>query len=180
MTTSTRIYRINRGRLLVLPAVWLMFVVVLTGFLGRSTVPGEAAAGVAGAGILTLIFGPIFYFTVWRSRLELDAQGIAHHQFGYTVRSSWANLERLSMQPGMEGLYLTEPGVRSPLLRGSTRILQDIGQLAGLGRFVGDMDALAQGRYITLTPFTDHLRGGPLSRDLERWAPQLFAAEAAS
>ncbi len=84
------------------------------------------------------------------------------------------------MQPGMEGLYLTEPGADSLLLRGSTRIVQQVSQSAGLAPFVGDADALAQGRYITLTPFTSHLHGGLLSRDLERWAPQLFAPEAAS
>jgi len=180
MTSGTHIYRINLARLLVLPAVWLVFVIPLLGFLGRSSVPGDAAAGVAGAVVVTLILGPIFYFTVWRSRLELDAQGIAHHQFGYTVRSSWANLERLSMEPGMEGLYLAEPGVDSPLLRGSSRIVQSIEQVTGVGPIVGDADALAQGRYIALRPFTSHLHGGPLSRDLEHWAPQLFAGVAAS
>lgn len=180
MTADTHVYRINTARLLVMPTIWLIFVAPLLGIFGRSTVPGETAAGVAIAVILTLILGPLFYLMVWRSRLELDARGIAHHQFGYTVRSSWANLERLSMQRGMEGLYLTEPGVDSRLLRGSTRFIQRLTLLTGMPPFIGDADALAEGRFIALMTFTSRLRGGPLSQDLERWAPQLFAAKAAS
>lgn len=180
MTSGTHVYRINSARLLVMPTIWLVLVAPLLGILGRSTVPAEAAAGVAIAVILTLILGPMFYLMVWRSRLELDAQGIAHHQFGYTVRSSWANLERLSMQRGMEGLYLIEPGINSMLLRGSTRIIQHLTLLTGMVPFIGDADALAAGRFIALMTFTSHLRGGPLSRDLERWAPQLFVAKAAT
>jgi hypothetical protein len=178
MNSGVHVYRINTTRLLVLPAIWLLFVAMLLGTLGRGTLPGEAAAGFVAAGILTLVLGPMFYLTVWRSRLELDAQGIAHHQFGYTVRSSWSNLERLSMEPGMEGLYLREPGHDSALLRGSTRFLQRLSTLTGMPSFIGDADALAQGRFIALMTFTSQLHGGPLSRDLERWAPQLFATQA--
>ena len=58
-----------------LPQVWLVFVIPLLGFLGRSSFDVDVAAGVAGAVVVTLFLGPIFYFTVCRSRLELDAQG---------------------------------------------------------------------------------------------------------
>jgi len=175
--SETHVYRINLSRLLVLPGVWLAFVVVLLGLLGGSTAPGDSAAGLGGATILTLIFAPIFYFTVWRSRLELDEQGITHFQFGYTIHSSWGNVERLSMQPGSEGLYLNAPGADSNLLRGSVRIVEGLNRVTGVGSVIGDAEALAQGRFIALMPFTSHLNGGALRRDLERWAPQLFRVE---
>jgi hypothetical protein len=103
----------------------------------------------------------------------------AHFQFGYTIRSSWENLASLSMVPGREGLYLRQPGVDSALLRGSTRLLEGATRAVGLPSMIGDEDALAEGRFIALMPFTHHLRSGALRRDLERWAPQLFTAAAA-
>jgi hypothetical protein len=178
VTGSTRVYRINPARLLVLPAVWLGFVSLLLGWFGRSAAPGDAAAGVGAAVILTLIFAPIFYLTVWRARLELDSAGISQFQFGYTIRSSWANLEHLSLQPGAEGLYLREPGTDSRLLRGSVKVVQGVSHVTGVGSVIGDAEALAQGRFIALMPFTSHLRDGPLRQDLERWAPQLFRVDA--
>jgi hypothetical protein len=174
VTPGTHVYRINAARMLVLPTIWLVFVTALLSILGTSDVAVESTAGIGAAVILTLIVGPMFYFMVWKSRLELDEQGIAHYQFGYTVRSSWQNLQRISMQPGEEGLYLRQPGTDNMLLRGSTRLVQGMSRVIGVGSVVGDFDALAQGRFIALMPFTSHLGGGPLSRDLERWAPQLF------
>ena len=165
---------------MVLPATWLLFVAALLWAFGGSANAGDSMAGAGTAMILTLIFGPIFYFTVWQSRLELDSNGITHFQFGYTIRSSWSNVERLSMQPGAEGLYLARAGTDSNLLSGAVRVVQQMNRITGVGSAIGDAEALANGRFIALMPFTSHLGGGPLSQDLERWAPQLFRAEAGS
>lgn len=178
MRAETHVYRINRPRLLVLPAIWLLVVGVLLWAVGVSTTPAESEAGVGAALIVTLIIGIVFYFAVWRSRLELDPHGITHFQFGYTIRSSWSNLERISMQPGAEGLYLAKPGTDSRLLRGSIWIVKGLSAVTGIGSIEGDAEALAEGRFIALIAFTSHLGGGPLSKDLERWAPQLFLADA--
>ena len=101
--------------------------------------------------------------------------GIAHHQFGYTIRSTWANLQSLSLEGGREGLYLLQPGTRSKLLRWSARSLDGLLGAFGFPPFAGDRDgALAAGRFITLNPFTQHLKIGTLLSDLQRHAPQLF------
>lgn len=171
---GVRVYRVNAARLLVLPAIWLAMVVMLAGSFGRGAGPDEAAIGLRVAGVLTVIFGALFYFGVWRSRLELDAHGITHHQLGYSLHSSWGNVTRLSREPGREGLYLAEPASSSRLLRGSTRLVQRLGRPVGAEAVLGDADALAQGRFIALMPFSNHLRGGSLLRDLQRWAPHLF------
>jgi hypothetical protein len=179
MKPGTHVYRVNPVRLLTLPTVWLVLVIVLLVSFGVSDAPGEPAAGVQFALILTLIFASMFYFMLWQSRLELDEHGITHFQFGYTIHSNWANLERLSMQRGVEGIYLIQPGTDSSLLRSSTRFVQGMSRVIGVGSVIGDAEALAQGRFIALMPFTSHLGGGPLSQDLERWAPHLFVQKAA-
>jgi hypothetical protein len=174
VTAGVHIYRINLARMIVMPIVWLAFVVMMFVLLVRSDNPGDSAAGQGTILMLTLILAPIFYVGVWRSRLEVSAEGIAHYQFGYSVRSTWQNLERLSMEPGAEGLILREPGTTSTILRASTRIVQSVSHAVGLPSFVGDYDAMAEGRFIALMTFTSRLHGGSLSADLERWAPQLF------
>ncbi len=108
---------------------------------------------------------------IWRSRLVLTSEGIEHHQFGYTVRSSWANLESLSLSPGTEALYLREPGTTSRLLPVSVRLLGLIGLADGL---VGDATSMAEGRMIFLGPFMARWKRGPLRDDVLRWAPDLF------
>jgi hypothetical protein len=162
----------------VLPVVWLAMICVLFVSIGPSASREEREAGVLTALIVTLIMGPIFYFAVWRSRLELNESGIVQFQFGYSIRSSWANVDRLSIRPHAQGLYLIEPGTDSRLLRVSVRFVQVLNSVTGIGALDGDADAFAQGRFITLVPFTSHLNGGALRRDLERWAPQLFLADA--
>jgi hypothetical protein len=174
------VYRVNAARLLVLPVVWLGFGVVLSVPLFAAGDSGERAAVWVAIGVLTLVMAPIFYFGVWRSRLELDEQGIVHFQLGYRVRSSWANVEAVCLEPGAEGLYLREPGTRSGVLRVSTRLLQWVLGGVGVDSLAGDYDALAAGRYIPLIPFTGHLGGGRLSRDLDHWAPRLPRRSVAS
>lgn len=175
---ESHIYRINPWNMAVLPGVWLVVIVVLFGLIGPGASPAEREAGLVTALIVTLIMATIFYFAVWRCRLELNDAGIVQYQFGYSIRSSWANVERLSMVPHGQGLYLTEPGTGSSLLRASVRFLQGLNAFTGIGSIDGDADAFAQGRFITLVPFTRHLNGGALRGDLERWAPHVFRADA--
>ena len=176
MSSDFHVYRLNWLRLWVLPIMWLIVTAVLLALGVTGEEPRDRAAGFGTAAIITLIFGLMFYFMVWKSHLELDERGITHFQFGYTVHSSWDNLESISMSAGAEGLYLREPGTNSFLLRASTRPLKSASRVVGLSSVVGDYDALAQGRFIALMPFSSRLHGGPLSRDLERWAPHLFRA----
>jgi hypothetical protein len=112
---------------------------------------------------ITVLFAPFVAIT-WQSRLVLTEQGIAHHQLGYTVRSSWQNLQALSLNPG--ALLLEQPGTQSALLRWSSK-------LAG-GVVASDAKALSEGRLIVLAPFMAHYHRGPLREDLVRCAPQLF------
>jgi hypothetical protein len=174
VTTRVHVYRINLARLIVMPIIWLAFVVLMFVLAVMSDKPDDSAAGQAIILMLTLIMAPIFYVGVWRSRLEVSAEGIAHYQFGYSIHSTWQNLERISLEPAAEGLFLREPGTTSTILRASTRIVQSVSQAVGMPSFLGDYDTMAAGRFIALTTFTSHLHGGPLSADLERWAPQLF------
>ena len=178
MTAESRIYRINPWNMAVLPGVWLLVIGTLVGLIGPGASPYEREAGLVTALIVTLIVATIFYFGVWRCRLELNEAGIVQVQFGYSIRSSWANVERISMLPHGQGLYLIEPGTDSLLLRSSVRFLQVLNRFAGIGSIDGDADAFAQGRFITLVPFTRHLKSGALRSDLERWAPHLFRADA--
>lgn len=172
-----RVYHLNTARLLLLPAIWALLMVLLLlplGAASESAADAEAErALLLGAAAATLILLP-FAGIVWQSRLVLTPQGIAHHQFGYTVRSPWTNLSALDLTAGRQALYLSEPGSRSRLLRWSSRALK-FGAPALTEGLFGDADALAQGRLILLAPFMQHWRRGPLRDDLQHWAPHLFS-----
>lgn len=157
------VYHLSPGRLLLLPATWGLFAGV---FLWSAVAaPEDRGAMLLAAAALTLLFAPFVALT-WYSRLVLTEWGISHYQFGYTVRSSWQNLQTLSLNPSAGALYLKEPGTRSVLLRWSSKV-------AG-GVVASDAEALGQGRLILLTPFLAHYYRGPLREDLMRCAPQLF------
>ena len=170
------VYHLGLARLLPLPLVWTLVVGLL--LVAPLSSPGaereewEAILLVCGA--FTLIMLP-FFAIVWQSRLVLTPDGIAHHQFGYTVRSTWGNLEKLVLQRGSEALILREPGTRSRLLRNSIRLLPYLSPAPSNGMF-GDLRALSAGRLILLTPFMAHFKRGPLHDDLKRFAPHLFVA----
>ncbi len=178
MTAESRIYRINPWNMAVLPGVWLLVIVMLVSLIGPGASPDEREAGLVTALIVTLIMATIFYVAVWRCRLELNEAGIVQYQFGYSIRTGWANVERLSLSPHGQGLYLREPGTDSWLLRVSVRFVQVLNTFTGIGAIDGDADAFAEGRFITLVPFTRHLTGGALRSDLERWAPHVLRADA--
>lgn len=167
------VYHLNLSRLLIVPLLWALLMVPLLWLgLSDSPDPNENEAFLATAGGFTLIMLP-FLALVWQSRLVLTPEGIAHHQFGYTVRSSWANLRLLTLVPGREALVLERPGTRSKLLRWSTGMAPAF--IPGSADAVlGDVDALAEGRLILLAPFMAHWKKGPLRDDIARWAPHLF------
>jgi len=167
------VYHLGLGRLLVLPLLWLPVFLLLVGMSLAEPEQGEAF--LLTALVFTLIVLP-FAWVTWHSRLVLTEDGIAHHQLGYTVRSSWSNLQSLSLEPRCEALYLTEPGTKSRLLRWSSQLLGS-GAPGAMRSVIGDPRALAEGRLIFLAPFIVHYRRGPLRHDLVRAAPQLFDAE---
>jgi hypothetical protein len=157
-----RVYHLGLGRLLLLPGVWALFAGMFL-WIGFTAPAEERSPMFQAAALITAIFAPFVAIT-WHSRLVLTEQGIAHHQLGYTVRSTWQNLQALSLNPG--ALLLKEPGTRSALLRWSSK-------LAG-GVIASDAKALGEGRLIVLAPFMAHYRRGPLRADLQRCAPHLF------
>lgn len=164
-------YHLNPGRLLFLPIAWGVIVASLLALGGESDGGSESRLIRVTCLTGTLIVLP-FCFVIWQSRLVLTPTGIAHHQLGYTVDSTWANLDALKLSRGSEALYLREPGTRSTLLRRSTKL---IGRSArGAHGVIGDPGALAEGRLIFLAPFMRHWERGPLREDLLRCAPHLF------
>ena len=166
------VYHLSPLRLLPLPLVWALIIglLILAGLDAPSLSSAEARAFTLTAGIFTLIMLP-FFAILWQSRLVLTPEGITHHQFGYSVRSNWSNLESLILARGAESLVLREPGTHSGLLKLSARLLPVI--VLG-SRLFGDPGALAAGRLILLGPFMSRWKRGSLHDDLRRWAPQLF------
>lgn len=171
MTTidTPHVYHVSGWRLYTGPGIWLSLVVLLLWLAGDGATADEREAFYVTAAILTVIMLP-FALITWRCRLALTDQGVTQHAFGYTIRSAWRNIESVSLSPGREGLYLTEPGTHSVLLR----------SLGGFGgdAVAGDAAALSEGRYIQLSPFMAHWRSGPLRRDIERWCPAAQADDA--
>lgn len=168
------VYHLSAGRLVILPLFWLMMVGALLMPL-FSDVPAtseESRAFVLTAVVLTAILLP-FFWILWQSRLVLTPGGIVHHQFGYSVRSTWVNVEQLDLSPGNQSLILTEPGTTSSILRLSTKWIRGIRPIMGAAIF-RDLDLLGGGRVILLSPFMAHWKRGPLRDDLLRWAPHLF------
>jgi hypothetical protein len=164
------VYRLSPGRLFVLPGVWLLFTLVLGGAALGSDKPGDTAAAVFTLLMLSAIVLPLVLVT-WLSRLELTAEGITHFQTTYRIKSTWQNLESLTLGPGPEGLILRERGGGGWFLRFSQDMMRAFGMAEGFGG-----QALAEGRFIALAPFMAHWRRGPLQEDLRRMAPHLFEA----
>ncbi|HEY8243189.1 MAG TPA: hypothetical protein VII68_06985 [Casimicrobiaceae bacterium] len=169
---ARHVYHLSLPRLLLLPIVWALVVgpLFVAGVAGGPA--DEARAYLVSVLIVTLVVLP-WWVVVWQSRLVLTPDGIAHHQFGYTVRSRWDNVEALSLDAGAQALLLREPGTQSRLLRWSSRFLASIVPSIANGMF-GDADRLAEGRLILLSPFMAHWKRG-LRDDLVRWAPRLVA-----
>ena len=169
------VYHLSPIRLLSMPLLWLAMVLPLLGLaVAYRRDPADLAAFTAAAIIVTLIFLPIGAI-VWQSRLVLTPEGIAHHQFAYTVRSPWKQLQALTLDPGTEALVLAEPGTRSRWFGVLVRWGGVFAPVDPRG-LIGDVDLMADGRLILIAPFMAHWRRGPLREDLRRWAPHLFAA----
>lgn len=162
------VYHLSPERLFVLPAIWLGIVVFfLFVAFGGTTIDGAAIIVCLMVSVIMLPFVGI----TWQSRLVLTPDGIAHHQFGYTVRSTWANVASVTLAPPCAGLILKEPGVKSLALRLSMYALGAYGLEKGFGG-----RALEEGRFIALQPFLAHWKRGPLREDVARWAPHLKPA----
>lgn len=178
MSTSTssaprHVYHLSWPRLLPIPLIGLAVLVMftLTLFPGAGGWAQWKLYLIVLAGVM-VFFGAFFLIT-WQSRLVLTPEGIAHHQFGYTIRTTWENVQFITMGRGVQGLILRQPGTHSRLLRGSLAVMDTT--MPGLsGGLVGHPRELAQGRLILLAPFMYHWKKGPLREDLRRWAPQLF------
>jgi hypothetical protein len=170
-----RVYHLSLVRLLIFPIIWVIgvtFCICLVYSRGEAFTPHANRVLLFLVGIITAFVLP-FFGLIWQSRLVLTPQGIAHHQFGYTVRSAWANLESLSLDRGKQRLILAKPGTRNRLLRISSEILDAIPVSRD---FTGDSTAFAEGRLITIAPFMSHWKRGRLREDLRQLAPQLFDA----
>ena len=170
-----RVYHLSRIRLLVFPIIWVVGGIFCSYLVFSS---GEAFTPQANRTLFFLIGGVTvfvlpFLGIIWQSRLVLTSEGIAHHQLGYTVRSTWANLESLSLDWGKQRLILSKPGTRSRLLKTSSEILDAIPMTRD---FTGDSTSFEEGRLISISPFMSHWKRGPLREDLLRFAPQLFDA----
>ena len=169
-----RVYHLSWSRFVPLIVLWIVvvaFLLSLSSLADAATERDDTSALQLTALTVTIVLLP-FFGMLWQSRLVLTPEGIAHHQFGYTVRSTWSNVQALCLTPGVESLILTKPGTSSVLLRWSTRILQIIAP-----DMFGDATALAEGRLIALSPFMWHWRRGTLREDLLRFAPHLFPSQ---
>lgn len=169
------VYHLNPLRLLIFPLLWvaaLGLCLYLSFSSADAFTPAANRMLLVLIGIVSLFVAP-FFALMWQSRLVLTPEGITHHQFGYTIRSSWDNVAMLDLTPRVQGLVLSRPGSQSRLLPMSVGVLE----AAAPGTtedLVGDKDALAEGRLITLAPFMTHWKRGQLQDDLRRWAARLF------
>ncbi len=170
-----RVYHLGAARLCLLPLLWLAIVMPLLWLAaGERTSTDEAHAFGVAAALFSLVM-LAFQAIAWHSRLVLTPAGVAHHQFGYTIRSDWHNVCSLDVAPGAQGLWLRRPGTHSRLLYWSTRFTGASMPRTAAALFV-DVDHLATGRLVLLSPFMAHWRRGTLRADLLRWAPHLFDA----
>jgi hypothetical protein len=171
------VYHLSPARLVIFPVMWVAGVALCAMALFGSDDPITPAT----FRMLLILVGGVtvfilpFFGLMWQSRLVLTPEGIAHHQFGYTVRSAWEHLDHLDLTPGVQHVVLAAPGTRSRLLSMSVTALDAAapGFASGL---VGNKQAYSQGRLIGLAPFMTHWKRGPLRDDLLRWAPHLFDA----
>lgn len=169
------VYHLNPLRLLIFPLMWVAAVGLCLHVSFNSVdafTPAANGTLLILIGLVTLFVAP-FFALIWQSRLVLTPNGITHHQFGYTIRSSWDNVAMLDLTPQVQRLVLSQPGTRSRLLSASVGVL-NVAAPGTAEDLVGDVGAYAEGRLITLAPFMTHWKRGPLQDDLRRWAPRLF------
>ena len=157
---------------------WLIFGPLIVFFLMvASTVPltkqGEKEALWLTAGLFGVI-AFLVYLPIWRTRLILTAEGIRLHQAGYTLETSWSNIDSLNSGRGAES-FITREAMTG---KGPRRLAaaSQIGR--GLVGFYDEerLALLAAHRLIPIEAFASHLRGGSgFHRALLCFAPQLQA-----
>lgn len=108
----------------------------------------------AGAVVILVFLGTVF-FGLWvrnrRMRLVICSRGIEYSGFGFRVRASWQNVERVGYIPWSqsEGLFV-RPDISS-----------------GRGRSI-------EVKFIPLTPFAVSWRSSELGYTIRSYAPWLF------
>ena len=103
------VYHLNPLRLLIFPLLWvaaLGLCLYLSFSSADAFTPAANRMLLVLIGIVSLFVAP-FFALMWQSRLVLTPEGITHHQFGYTIRSSWDNVAMLDLTPRVQRLVLS-------------------------------------------------------------------------
>lgn len=165
-----------------LPTFWRAYALVfpLLGLLfgGTFVYVGVTTAGASpelklfmfAAALSFLLLASAIGLAVLRIRLELSETGLAYHTLGYSVVSTWENVEAIGMHRGSSGLLLREPGLSIiPLLRPLLPpfLTERDHHFVPLSYFVRDWQAHALGQqvrqHVTLTAWPqDGLEAGAI------------------
>lgn len=165
------IHRVSPMRRWLGPAV--IFAICLIPMLG--VLDDQAAEDALAMGIFFMLFGLILalgmYWLIDRARVITDEEFLELRLPGCSLRTEWTNLVRLDMTPGCQGVFL-HSSRGGGLQRVVTSLPTSIRQMP-----TEQAEALAQGRFVPLTPFMWRWKG-PLGAAFRQHAPKLFARQA--
>jgi hypothetical protein len=169
--TSVRVYRVGPLRRAVPLAVFGLPAAVLgASALTAADLDTRQALGLV-AGALA-VFGGLVYLLTRYPRLVVSAEGLAQHQIGWTIRTTWENVARLERGRGMLGFVLTAP------LTGRGAAALRVGRFLPAWYSAEQDGFVEEGRWFPLEPFAWQFRHGNLADDIRRCAPRLLDSRA--
>ncbi len=166
-TSPRRIYRVRPLRMAAAVGVPALFAIALLGVSLLTTEPAERSA-LAVAGIIMVMVAAGLFPLVWYPKLLVSPSGIEIRQVGWSIRTTWDNVEAVELSPPGEGLLL-----RAPLTGRGAWALR-VGRIIPAWYTPEQARLVAEGRWFPLSPFGWWLRHGDLLAELKRHAPGLF------
>jgi hypothetical protein len=154
-------YHVKGWRLLAGPALFAVLAVLMLGW-GLFAEDADARAAGLVTGAILVAMGACLVLLARVPTLVVSDRGILLRQVGWTMATTWDNVERVDLRPGLEALHLH----RAVTGRG-TRALR-LGQYLPGWYTEEQRQKVAEGIYLPLNAFDWSLRREGLQQEIER------------
>jgi len=126
--------------------------------------------------VVAVILGSIFGVAGWAyPKLRVYPQGISRHDIGYTLSTTWGNVEALWEDPATAGLVLRYPMETRAAFRFANAA--EAASFRGLPFYPPEaLSLIRERRFIPLEVFSYWFRKGDLLHEIRRHAPALGVA----
>ena len=161
-----KVYRVSPIRMAIMPVIFGVFCIALSGGAAWVGDPGERLALLGASGIVAFI-GVALFPLLWYPKLIVSSEGIELRQVSWRISVSWSNVKGVELCRSGEGLFLREP------LRGHGNWALQVGRFLPAWYTAEQTELVAQGLWFPIGPFAWWLRHGDLLETLKQHLPHL-------